>query len=108
MYKNHLWEKFPDWFVKDWSTFVMCALKGDIGYIDDLTTIYRIHHGGIHSTIDVIDKYQEMIDTRKLVFPVLDKKHQELVLLSNYNSYKKMMRESWKRHDYERGKKICS
>lgn len=42
---------FPDWFSTisfgDWSLQVILACRGDIGYIDDVMAVYRLHGGSV-------------------------------------------------------------
>ena len=53
MFRNRLFEDFPDWFyqlpVGDFPLHVLNAQHGDFGLLDRTTSAYRIHPGGIWS-----------------------------------------------------------
>jgi predicted O-linked N-acetylglucosamine transferase (SPINDLY family)/predicted SAM-dependent methyltransferase len=53
MYRNGLIQDFPDWYLAqslgDWSFYIMLAEHGNIGYIDEVMSAYRIHKGGVWS-----------------------------------------------------------
>jgi glycosyltransferase involved in cell wall biosynthesis len=46
---------FPDWYysllIDDWPHFALAACHGDIGYIDDVMAVYRVHPGGVWSRL---------------------------------------------------------
>lgn len=53
MFRHRLFERFPEWFFKlptgDMPLHVMNAQHGDIGFIDEEMSAYRIHPGGVWS-----------------------------------------------------------
>jgi len=71
LYRNKLFSGFPDWFctvaVGDWPLFIMIAQYGDIGYINEIMSIYRVWTGSIHSHRRRIRLFQEMIETSKVL-----------------------------------------
>jgi len=46
---------FPEWYysllIDDWPHFALAACHGDIGYIDEVMAVYRVHPGGIWSRL---------------------------------------------------------
>lgn len=50
MFRQGLFEDFPDWYyrisVGDWPLHVLNAQHGNLGYINDVMAVYRIHSGG--------------------------------------------------------------
>jgi len=50
--RNHLVRDFPDWYetlpVPDWPFFVLHAMHGKIGYLDEDWTVYRQHPAGMY------------------------------------------------------------
>jgi glycosyltransferase involved in cell wall biosynthesis len=53
MFRNRLFEDFPEWFyrlpVGDFPLHVLNAQRGDFGFLDRVTSTYRIHAGGVWS-----------------------------------------------------------
>ncbi len=53
--RNHLVREFPAWYhtlpVPDWPFFVLHAMHGPIGYLDENWTVYRQHPGGTYSRL---------------------------------------------------------
>ena len=53
MFRRGLFGAFPEWFdrlaVADWPLHVLNAEHGDIGYIDEIMAVYRVHAGGVWS-----------------------------------------------------------
>ncbi|MFC1704060.1 glycosyltransferase [Candidatus Omnitrophota bacterium] len=51
MVRNNLVREFPQWFYSvtfcDWPFFLLSAQHGDIGYLDEIMGVYRIHSGGV-------------------------------------------------------------
>lgn len=67
MFRRGLFGEFPNWFYRaaaaDWPLHILNAQHGDIGYIDEVMGVYRIHGGGIYSSKKDIDQVQGMIET---------------------------------------------
>ncbi|MCC7476317.1 MAG: glycosyltransferase [Pirellulales bacterium] len=53
MFRNRLFEKLPEWFsdviVGDWVIHLLNADHGNIGYLPEPMSAYRVHEGGIFS-----------------------------------------------------------
>lgn len=67
MFRNGLFGEFPSWFLTtpsgDWPLHVLNALHGDIGYIDEVMAVYRLHGGGMWSVHSPSDQKQRAIQT---------------------------------------------
>jgi predicted O-linked N-acetylglucosamine transferase (SPINDLY family)/glycosyltransferase involved in cell wall biosynthesis len=54
MYRNKLIREFPAWFTEqsmgDWTSYILLAEHGKIGYIDEVMSAYRVHAGGTWSS----------------------------------------------------------
>ena len=63
MFRNGYLANFPDWVCEmkstDWLMFIMLARQGKIGYLDEHMATYRVHPGGIWSSMDIIGQLQE-------------------------------------------------
>jgi predicted O-linked N-acetylglucosamine transferase (SPINDLY family)/predicted SAM-dependent methyltransferase/glycosyltransferase involved in cell wall biosynthesis/predicted O-methyltransferase YrrM len=73
MYRNGL-INFPEWFshqgMGDWSSYILLAEHGKIGYIDEVMSVYRVHDGGVWSS-KAIDR--QLTDTITMLNAI--KKH---------------------------------
>jgi len=53
---------FPEWYHDllwgDWPLYILCALHGKIGYIDEILGVYRIHSQGFWSRLNAIQKLE--------------------------------------------------
>jgi glycosyltransferase involved in cell wall biosynthesis len=75
MYRNHLFEQFPPWFDSlpsgDWPLYILNALHGEIGYLDEVMAVYRIHTGGVWSTQARRKRMQRKLTILRTVKPAL-------------------------------------
>jgi len=66
VYRNQI-ATFPDFFYKvgygDWTLFCLIAQHGNLLFIEDYTSVYRSHDGGIFSSADKIFPLIMAIDT---------------------------------------------
>lgn len=71
MYRAGLIETFPDWWysveMTDWTTHILHAQYGDVGYINEVMGVYRVQPGGVWSMRSDIDNLQEDIKVYDLV-----------------------------------------
>jgi hypothetical protein len=53
VYRNRLFPEFPGWFrdllIGDWPLHILNAAHGDIGFLPEVMSAYRIHRGGLWS-----------------------------------------------------------
>jgi glycosyltransferase involved in cell wall biosynthesis len=53
MFRNGLFGKLPDWFadvvVGDWALHILNADHGNVGFLPEPMSVYRIHEGGVFS-----------------------------------------------------------
>lgn len=69
-------EEIPDWYaglpVGDWPLYVLYAEHGDIGYLNDILAMYRVHEGGLWSM--GLSLYREVSDVHRLLdtYDILD------------------------------------
>jgi glycosyltransferase involved in cell wall biosynthesis len=70
IFRRGLIEEFPDWYFKaridDWAFHVLNAEHGDIGYIDEVLSAYRVHGGGAWS--DRISHYRDPKDLEDIIW----------------------------------------
>jgi glycosyltransferase involved in cell wall biosynthesis len=65
MFRARLFSNFPDWFyaipMGDWLLHVLNAEHGNVGYINEILGVYRVHEGGIWSLRKKADVLKETI-----------------------------------------------
>ena len=65
MFRKDVLGTFPEWYytmpVGDWPLYVLYAQHGQIGYIDELLAVYRIHGEGLWSKQNQIQKLESLI-----------------------------------------------
>jgi glycosyltransferase involved in cell wall biosynthesis len=53
VFRNRLFPTFPEWFrdlaIGDWALHILNAEHGDIGFMPDVMSAYRVHRGGVWS-----------------------------------------------------------
>lgn len=76
LFRNHLFDSFPDWYLQapagDWPLHVLNAQHGDIGYIDEVMAVYRIHAGGVWSPRISSDRRRQILLILELFYRNLD------------------------------------
>lgn len=76
MFRNRLFDSFPDWYLKapagDWPLHVLNAQHGDIGYIDQVMAVYRVHAGGVWSPKVSSDRRRQILTILRLFYDNLD------------------------------------
>jgi glycosyltransferase involved in cell wall biosynthesis len=71
MYRGGAIAEFPAWFYEttatDWVLHILNAQHGSIGYLDDIMGVYRVHRGGVFSSLSKIRKLEShLADYRRL------------------------------------------
>ena len=71
MYRAGLIDPFPDWWysleMTDWTTHILHAQCGDVGYINEVLGVYQIHPSGVCSMRSDIHGLQEDIKFYDLI-----------------------------------------
>lgn len=82
---------FPSWydetFVGDWALQVLLANRGDIGYIDEVMGIYRLHSGSIFFGQEILGTSQQfmgMIKLQELFCQYLDERQAQSFVRAKY------------------------
>jgi glycosyltransferase involved in cell wall biosynthesis len=98
MYRNGLIQEFPDWYTKqsmgDWTSYILLAEYGKIGYINEVMSAYRIHSGGTWSSKP--REYQltetiRMLKTVKSYFAEKDNQKYQNILNGSIGYYSKQL-----------------
>ncbi len=79
MYRNRLFDDFPDWFYKtptgDWPLHILNAQHGQIGYLDEVMAVHRVHGGSVWSPRSIVERRQDIIRTLEIFRDKLNSKH---------------------------------
>lgn len=63
--------EYPAWFnqikVADWGYHILNAQQGDIGYLDRVTTVRRVHAGGIFGGASKINRLKMVLEAKEVV-----------------------------------------
>lgn len=82
MFRNKLFSAFPEWYYEvpmgDWPLHVINAHYGDIGYIDEVMAVYRVHSGGMWSSKDRVDIVNRTIRAAEKIKLLLNRKHRRI------------------------------
>jgi glycosyltransferase involved in cell wall biosynthesis len=83
MLRRDLLSEFPDWFFKalpgDWILFIFFARRGDIGYINEVMSMYRIHKEGYMSKFNSIQQSLELMDLYPKINSFLNFQYDETI-----------------------------
>jgi glycosyltransferase involved in cell wall biosynthesis len=56
--------ELPNWLhslkMCDWPLFALAAAEGAVGYVDGLTSVYRVHSAGVWSRLDLREQLREL------------------------------------------------
>lgn len=92
MFRKGLIRPIPEWFLHvhygDWALHVLNAQHGQIGYIDEVTSAYRKHAGGIYSGLEPAVEVQYCIADHEVISDYLNHKYERIV--------RKEQRSRWK------------
>lgn len=79
MFRAGLYGKLPDWFVDvaagDWALHILNATHGDIGFLPEVMSVYRVHSGGEWSGRDLTSKIKEIYKLLAIIDRHFDGKH---------------------------------
>jgi glycosyltransferase involved in cell wall biosynthesis len=71
MFRRGLFGEFPDWFVKtsmgDWPLHILNAQHGDIGRLEEIMGVYRVHAGGLWGQKGRLHQVENTIGVYKLI-----------------------------------------
>jgi glycosyltransferase involved in cell wall biosynthesis len=121
MFRHRLFERFPDWYFElptgDMPLHVMNAQHGCIGFIDQVTSAYRIHPGGVwslgidpakwtSSTPDQLRKqaarYEAMLHLYEVLAQYLGNSHRDVL-----QEQMRVFAGEWSRLNWEAGDKAA-
>jgi glycosyltransferase involved in cell wall biosynthesis len=105
MLRRGLLGEFPDWFLKafpgDWIFFILFARHGNIGYINEVMSMYRIHKKGYMRKFDSIQQSRELIDLYPKINSFLNFQYDESIKKQIALRYYVLASEYEKIGDYE-------
>jgi glycosyltransferase involved in cell wall biosynthesis len=73
MFRRAPISNLPEWFINlpwtDWALFVLAARKGNIGYLNEVMGVHRVHDTGMWSGLNNIQRHKQVI----MFYNVMDK-----------------------------------
>lgn len=103
LHRNKICDELPSWFyvgiAGDFCLLVLCAREGEIGYIDEKCAAYRMHDGGVHSPLDILERFDLAVETRKAILSDLDSYHRRVLGAKIYSFHRRALRVAMNRAD---------
>jgi glycosyltransferase involved in cell wall biosynthesis len=95
-YRREVCDELPPWFyvglAGDYCLLVLCARKGEVGYIDEKCAVHRRHEGGVHSPLDILEKFDQAVKTRKAILSDLEPHHRRILEEKIYSFNRRALR----------------
>jgi len=83
MFRRGLFGEFPDWFLKaqpaDWGLHILNAQHGDIGHIEEIMGVYRVHGDGLWGNKGHLYRMKNTIETYKLINEYLGYRYKKII-----------------------------
>jgi len=84
MFRAGILHELPDWYVDlpfgDWALHILNAHHGDMGYIDEILSTYRIHDGGAWSSQSILNRLCRSIEVSQVIRQYLKRdKHKKIM-----------------------------
>lgn len=83
MFRSRLFEELPGWYYKvpmgDWPLHILNAHHGDVGYIDEVLGVYRVHAGGIWSSKSRVNILNASIQAANLIKQCLSLENSRII-----------------------------
>jgi glycosyltransferase involved in cell wall biosynthesis len=92
MYRRGVIQEIPTWVSKlrmtDWPLHLLHAQQGDIGYIDEIMGVYRVHGQGIWSSLPQTGRIKEIIKMLETANIYFDYQYESIIneSLANFNN----------------------
>jgi glycosyltransferase involved in cell wall biosynthesis len=103
MARNRLIQDFPDWFLRlnlaDWPLHVLNAQHGDIGYLNEVMAVYRVHGASVWSGAAKVDRLLDQIGVYQAFSRHLDAKYRGAIRTALSECYGKLSSQYERRHD---------
>lgn len=91
MFRRRDAQELPGWFwelpMGDWPLHILNAQHGNIGYIDEVMSVYRFHSGGIWSSRSRIHQVAGRLDMFRHLKAYLDPRYQKIIRATMARAY---------------------
>ncbi len=79
VFRRGLFGDFPDWFFTsmtgDWALHIMNAQHGNIGYLNEVMAVYRVHQGGFWTALNLLEQVKDSTELLDHLVNYLDRKY---------------------------------
>ena len=103
MFRNGLFGDYPAWHstlpLGDWLLIILNAQHGQIGYINEVMGVYRLHNQGIFGKVDKIQRLQQVIKFSEDINVHLNYKYNATLKIALSKWYYELAREYEKNRD---------
>ncbi|MFV9507696.1 MAG: glycosyltransferase [Oscillochloridaceae bacterium umkhey_bin13] len=83
MFRKRLVPKLPAWYQDavwgDWPLYILFALKGGLGYVNEVMGVYRVHQGGYWSGLSPTRKIETIIAFFKNINACLNYRYNHMI-----------------------------
>jgi glycosyltransferase involved in cell wall biosynthesis len=63
----------------DWGQYVTLAKSGDIGFVNEVMSAYRVHPGGVWSAMSIEERFDTIIKSNQATRKILDEEHRRII-----------------------------
>jgi glycosyltransferase involved in cell wall biosynthesis len=95
MFKRGLFHVFPDWIYNlsmlDWVLHILNSERGNIGYIDESMSVYRIHSAGVWSSKTPVQQILATLNLYNHLITYLDSSKKKVIERNVLNAYRDLM-----------------
>jgi glycosyltransferase involved in cell wall biosynthesis len=106
MFRNGLFGEFPDWYftlsMGDWPLHILNAQHGNIGYLDEVMAVYRLHTNGIWTSQGKIKNIRDIIKFYLTINRHLKYRYKKQIRLAIASRYYDLAKEYTQKHDHKR------
>ena len=89
MFRKGLFGAYPEWFYKteigDWALHMLNAQHGKVGHLDEVMSVYRVHYGGVWSSLNQATAHQQKIRLLRQVDEHFGWQHHQIIKRSISN-----------------------
>lgn len=96
MFRNGAIKEFPKWFTEqtlgDWTLHILNSITGNLGYIENVMAVYRVHSGGVWSTKNDKNKIENTIQILEILNEHFEKKYESKIVQKIKDLYTSLAR----------------
>lgn len=111
MVRNGLVKEPPAWIqqlrMADWPMWVLHAVHGQLGYIDEVMAAYRMHSGGVWSLVPYAQRLVNGIPFYRNMDAALNFRYHGLISERLYDTFSHLVRTCWEAGEYAQARRYA-